>query len=155
VAIANNVAVVLVVVDRCWGEKRMSVGGVLGVGVGVGAELNVTVSGAELLGSKVALPVYAAVIAYVPAGRAERESVAVPVLSRTAVPRVVEPFMNDTVPEGAPAVVARLARAAVRSTGWPGDGEVVEAVRVVVVEALLMTIVTGIEVVELKLSSPA
>jgi hypothetical protein len=71
---------------------------------------------AEVLGRKVASPLYTAVIECVPTGRVEVVYLAIPPLS-APVFNVVVPSLNITVPDGVPAVEDFTV--AVNVTDWP------------------------------------
>jgi hypothetical protein len=85
----------------------------------------VTVVAVEVLPVKLRSPWYTAVIEFEPSGSAGVERVAMPPLPTLAVPRLIVPLMNATVPVGG---VVSLASAevtvAVKATSWPWTTEV-------------------------------
>jgi hypothetical protein len=87
-------------------------------------------SGGETLVRTPGDPEYTAVMVCLPGVRAVVVRVALPLLSRGAVPRTVEPSWNVTVPVGVPAPLD--VTVVLRTTGWPGadwlDDEVSEVV---------------------------
>jgi hypothetical protein len=80
------------------------------------AWFTVWLKAAEVLFADDALPLYAAVIEYVPAPRVSVVRVATPCALSVAVPRGAVPFLNVTVPVGAGPVDETVA---VKVTGWP------------------------------------
>ena len=90
----------------------------------------------------------------VPTDRLELVKVALPP-DRLAVPRVDAPSRKVTVPVGVPAAGATAVTVAVKVTAWPKSDGFTELVTVVVLLPLLTVWVIAVEMLELKLASPA
>src|SRR5262249_4752501 len=106
---------------------------------------------------KLASPEYVAVIESLPTGNAEVVSEAVntvPFWTRGAVPSVVVPNLNVTVPVGAPAAALTVAVSVTDCPKTLGLAELASDVEVVVDE-LLTTWTTADDVLPVTLPSPA
>jgi hypothetical protein len=91
--------------------------------------LTAWLSAADALVSELASPPYDAVIGWLPVDKDDVENIALPPAS-VAVPSVVGPSRNVTVPVG---VTPELATVAVKVTDWPSAAGLTEELRVVVV----------------------
>jgi hypothetical protein len=94
------------------------------------------------------------VIVCVPTVRDEVVKVALPEL-KLAVPSVVEPSRNVTVPVGVPEPGATALTVAVNVTDWPNTDALTDDVTVVELESLATVCVIAAEVLLAKLVSPA
>ena len=90
----------------------------------------------------------------VPTDRLEVVRVALPP-DRLAVPSVDAPSRKVTVPVGVPTAGATALTVAVKVTAWPKSDGFTELVTVVVLLPLLTVWVIAVEVLLLKLASPA
>jgi hypothetical protein len=104
-----------------------------------------------LLLLKFVVPLYEAVMAWLPKASFEVVNEAVPPL-RLTVAKTVLPSLKVTVPVGVTSLGETGATVAVKVTAWPETGVLVLAVSVVVVLALLMvTDAAEAELLEVKL----
>src|ERR1043166_1437156 len=119
----------------------------------VSATFTVWVTAREVLVRRLLLPLYTAVIGWLPAASKLVLNVAVPALS-VPVPTVVAPSLNVTVPVGVPAPGVRAVTVAENVTDWPNTDGLSDEPSAVSVLALLTVWVTTAEVLLLKLLSP-
>ena len=111
-------------------------------------QLTVCVKIADVLLRSSTLPEYTAVIECAPWVNADVEIVAIP-LASVAVPTVVAPFFNVTVPVGVPLPGATVTTLMVKVTDLPSVDGLSEEVRVVELDALLTVSVSTAEVLVL------
>jgi hypothetical protein len=104
-----------------------------------------------VLVSKFEAPPYSAVIEWLPVVSVDVPKVATPLPFRSAVPSVVAPSLNVTVPVGVPAVDVTVA---VNVTDCPNVDGFSAEVSAVAVAALLTTCETALDVLILKFESP-
>ena len=107
-----------------------------------------------LLEAKFAAPLYVAVRPCEPTARAVVVNVATPDQFTGAVPSVVDPSVNVTVPVGVPAPGATTDTVAVRVTACPNTDALADETNWVVVAAGFTACVRAAEVLEAKLGSP-
>ena len=91
---------------------------------------------------------------WLPTASVEVANVALPEL-KAAVARVAAPSRKVTVPVGVPAPGETALTVAVKVTAWPNTDGFTDEVTVVELEALLTVWVIAVEMLELKLASPA
>jgi hypothetical protein len=121
----------------------------------VAAWFTVWCTTADVLFADDVFPLYAAVMAYVPAAKVRVVMVATPCGLSEAVPRGTVPFLNVTVPAGTDPPAMPLATAAVKVIAWPyADGFALE-VSVVVVGSELIVCLNTVEVLDSNEESPA
>jgi hypothetical protein len=91
---------------------------------------------------------------WLPTASVEVANVALPEL-KAAVASVAAPSRKVTVPVGVPAPGETALTVAVKVTAWPNTDGFTDEVTVVELEALLTVWVIAVEMLELKLASPA
>ena len=99
--------------------------------------LTVCVKAEEVLGLKLALPLYVAVMEWEATASVEVLRVAWPAPSKVEVPNVEAPSLNVTVPVGTPPLEVTVA---VKVTGWLKTEGLAEELTVVVVEEAFCTV---------------
>lgn len=121
--------------------------------VGVAAAgVIVSVTAAEVLPAKTALPAYLQVMEWVPTVSVDVVKAATPLLSNVPLPSVVAPSRKLAVPVGVPEVLDVIV--AVNVTWVPLVAEATELTNAVVVATGVMVSVAAAEVLALKLESP-
>jgi hypothetical protein len=121
----------------------------------VGANVMVSVIGAEALLAKAALPAYLQVMEWVPTESVDVVKVATALLFSVPAPRVAVPSRKVTVPVGVPEVLDEIV--AVNVTGAPLDAEAADMSKAAVVAAAavgVMVSVTTADELGAKLESP-
>jgi hypothetical protein len=86
--------------------------------------------------------------------REEVGNVATPAPLSVAVPNVLVPSLNVTVPVGVPEAGLVAVTVAVNVTDWPKTDGLADEVRVVLLEAWLTFCVNAVDVLPVKLESP-
>jgi hypothetical protein len=112
----------------------------------------VSVTAAEVLVAKTALPAYLQVIEWLPTVSVDVVKVATALLFKDPVPSEVVPSKKVTVPVGVPELLDVIV--AVNATGAPLDAEAAELTSTAVVAARVMVSDTAAEVLPRKLESP-